>query len=178
MLITPDEEILTNRCRLRYPHVSDIAHVWSASRTSGFNDGLAWDPPSDISELEEPLNHSWDAWIEGNAYSWTVESKENGAFIGRIVIRREVHDREWSIGFWIHPIKQGKGYASEVAKAIIEFGFTRLKADVITAAHATWNQASGAVLQHIGMTWVRTNPRGFRKQGNWVEEFEYEIRND
>lgn len=178
LVIPPDEEILTVRCRLRYPLESDMRHVWTATRTPGFNDGLTWDPPSNISELYEPLKRSWDSWAEGSAYSWSVESRESGDFLGRIAIRREAHHGIWSIGFWIHPTEQGNGYASEVSKAIIEFGFARLKADVITAAHATWNHASGTVLRRVGMIQVRTNPRGFRKKGRWVEELEYELRAD
>lgn len=108
-----------------------------------------WDPPSDISVLEEPLKRSWDTWGEGSAYGWTVESREICDFIGRVVIRREIRDGEWSIGFWIHPTKQGRGYASEAAEAIIAFGFARLRASVITAAHATWNKASSMILRSM-----------------------------
>ena len=176
MMISIDEQILTKRCRLRYPNESDIPHIWSASRAPGFNDGMQWEPPSEISELHEPLQRNQSGWEDGNAYNWTVESRDKGEFIGRIAIRRTQHDGEWSIGYWTHPTQQNKGYASEVAQAIIHFGFSRLHATVITSAHATWNHASGRVLQHAGMLRVRTNPKGFKKHGKWVEEFEYEIR--
>ena len=175
-MISSDEEILTDRCRLRYPNESDIPHVWSASQTPRFNDGLAWEPPSDIAELEGPLRRCWNTWAEGNAYNWTIESRRSADFIGRIEIRRELNNDEWSLGFWIHPFKQGQGYASESAAAILDFGFARLRARLITAAHATWNHASGKVFERIGMTRVRTNPKGFKKKGAWVKEFEYEAR--
>lgn len=175
-MIPIDEQILTKRCRLRYPSESDIPHIWSASRTPGFNDGMLWEPPSEISELNAPLQQSQNNWKDGHSYTWTVENRANSEFIGRIAIRPDKNDGEWSIGFWVHPTQQGNGYASESAQAIIHFGFSRLEAHVISAAHATWNHASGAVLQRIGMSRVRTNPQGFRKRGKWVEEFEYEIR--
>lgn len=176
MLIDQNEEIITKRCRMRFPSETDIPHVWSATRYAGFNDGMLWDPPVDIDELHEPLQRNRQNWDEGTAFTWTIESKESCEFIGRVSIRREDGTDEWSIGFWIHPLMQGNGYATEVAQAVVEFGFSRLDTSLITAAHATWNEASGKVLERVGMTRVRKNPRGFKKRGKWVEEFEYEIR--
>lgn len=82
------------------------------------------------------------------------------------------------MGFWVHPTMQGQGFATECALATLEFGFSRLHAKVMTAAHAAWNAASGRVLRRIGMKYVRTNPRGFKKNREWVEELEYERRSD
>ena len=177
-LVGPDEEIVTARCRLRYPDESDIPHIWSASQTPKFNDGLRWEPPSSISEIKEPLRRAQESWASGIEYSWAIESKEDRDFIGWISIRRERGDREWSIGFWVHPDRQGQGFATESAASVLEFGFSRLGAKIITSAHATWNTASGRVLRRVGMKYVRTNPRGFKKNHEWVEEFEYEVRSD
>lgn len=174
--VSRDEEFATARCRLRYPDESDIPHIWSACRTPGFNDGLRWEPPSSIAEIKAPLRRAQESWASGNEFSWTIESRENRDFIGWISIRREPGDRVWSIGFWVHPARQGHGFATECAASVLEFGFARLEAKVITAAHATWNTASRRVLRRIGMKYVRTNPRGFKKNDEWVEELEYEVR--
>ncbi len=174
-------EIATARCRLRRPDESDIPHIWSATRTPGFNDGMRWEPPSSIAEIREPLRHARESWTSGNEYCWAIDSIGPGKsrdFVGWISIRREPGDREWSIGFWVHPDRQGQGFASECAASVLEFGFSRLGAKTITGAHATWNTASGRVLRRIGMKYVRTNPKGFMKNDEWVEEFEYEIRPD
>ncbi len=178
ILVSRDEAIVTDRCRLRYPDESDIPHIWSASQTPGFNDGLAWESPSSMAEIEEPLRRAQESWISGNEYSWTIESKENRDFVGWASLRRESGDREWSIGFWVHPSKQGRGFAVESAAAVLEFGFSRLDAKVITAAHAAWNTASGRVLQRIGMQHVRTSPSGLDENRDRDEWFEYEVRND
>ncbi len=175
MKVPADEVILTDRCRLRYPDEADIPHVWSASLVPGFNDGLAWEHPKNAKELEARLKETREAWAKGSAYAWTAECPETGSFIGRIVIRREDKPGAWAIGYWIHPAHQGAGYATEIASAIVNFGFCRLGATAIRAAHATWNDASGKVLQRIGMRFVGSNPKGFQKRGKWVEEYEYEI---
>jgi [ribosomal protein S5]-alanine N-acetyltransferase len=79
------------------------------------------------------------------------------------------------LGFWIHPTHQGRGYATEAASVLVEFAFERLGAGMLVSAHATWNVASGKVLEAIGMHKVRKNPRGFQKRGRWVEEYVYEL---
>lgn len=175
MKISPSEVITTARCCLRCPHESDIPYVWSATRVPGFNDGMLWEAPSHPDELKEPLLRNIDSWVQGDAFTWTLDSRDGRNFLGRIAIRREGAAGEWSIGFWIHPTYQGLGYATEAARAVVEIGFRRLGAMKISAAHATWNEASGKVLEAIGMVRLRTNPQGFMKRGEWVAEYEYEI---
>lgn len=178
ILVDRDEEIVTERCRLRYPDESDIPHIWSASQTPNFNDGLAWEPPSGIAEIKEPLRRAQESWTSGNEYSWTVETRNNREFVGWASIRREPRNREWSIGFWVHPTRQGQGFATEFAAAVLEFGFSRLGAKVVTAAHAAWNKASGRTLRRIGMQRVRTNPNRHERNRDRVEWLEYEVRTD
>ena len=170
------ETLVTARCRLRYPDASDIPHIWSACQAPGFNDGLPWGPPASIADIDEPFRAAQARWIAGDEYSFAIESAATRDFIGWISIRRESEHGEWSIGFWIHPRWQGSGFATESAKAIIDYGFTRLNASLITARHAVWNAASGRVLEHVGMRRVRTVANGFRKNDTWVEEYEYAIR--
>ena len=176
MIVSITEEILTERCRLRYPSKDDFPHIWSATRVEGFNDGMLWDPPANISELEEPLLRSQEAWVKGESFAWSIDLRDTSEFAGRIAIRQGDDPAEWSIGFWIHPSVQKSGIATEAARAIVNFGFESLGAGLITAAHATWNKSSGRVLSKIGMTQVQLNPRGFKKRGEWVEEYEYELR--
>ncbi len=64
----------------------------------------------------------------------------------------------------------------KIAFALVDFGFMRLGASAIRAAHTTWNDASRKVLQRIGMKFIGINSKGFQKRGTWVEEYGYEIR--
>ena len=175
VLVTCDEEVATERCRLRYPVATDIPDIWSASQTPNFNDGLAWDPPSSMEEIKGPLRRAQESWVSGEEYSWAIESKDSRDFVGWISIRREPGDRKWSIGFWVHPAKQGQGFAKECAAAILDFGFSRLEAKVITATHAAWNSASSRVLRQIGMKPVREDRNGLDNDHEWIE---YEVRAD
>lgn len=171
MNLPKTHRIYTPRCILRCPNKEDIAHIFSATRFKGFNDGMLWDAPKSIEELYEPLQRNLQAWDSASAYSFTIDSVNTNVFIGRVVIvkNKEV-DGVWKIGYWIHPERQGQGYMTEVVAAILEFGFTVLGAKRIEAFHAVWNTASEKVLKKNNFKFVRHIPQGFIKHGEWVKE--------
>lgn len=171
MDIALDFVLETPRCTLRPPSHDDIPRVFSASRFPGFNDGMTWDPPETVEELQAPLERNLAAWRAGTAYTFAIETKQlQPAFVGRIVIRQTEGDRLWNFGFWTHPAQQGKGYMTEAATAVVGFGFTQLGAEHIAACHALWNLKSRRVLEKVGMTFVKHVPQGFQKNGVWVAE--------
>ncbi len=162
--------IQTARCRLRAPTEADIPYVFSATRVPGFNDGMEWDPPTDLSELSQPLQGSRLAWATGEAFAFTIEALQSGIFLGRVVIQKTTQSDVWKIGFWTHPQHQRKGYMTESAQAILEFGFAQLEATQIEASYALWNHASRRVLEKVGMRFLEYIAQGFMKQGKWVKE--------
>lgn len=144
--------------------------MFSATRHVGFNDGMLWDPPESEAELKKPLEDGIAAWAKGEVFTFSIDAKEDGRFLGRIGIRKGEEDGVWNIGFWIHPDSQGNGFMTEAAQAILRFGFEELGAVRIEACYALWNKASGRVLEKVGMNFVRYIPKGFLKKGEWVEE--------
>lgn len=165
----------TVRCRLRAPSEADIPHVFSATRYAGFNDGMLWEAPAAEEELRAPLQKNLEAWRSSTAYSFTIENKEDATFVGRIGIRTTVEARIWNIGFWLHPAQVGKGYMTEAAQAVVDFGFDRLDAEAVEACYATWNIRSKNVLERLGMTQVEFIEKGFQKRGAWVPEYRMRI---
>ncbi len=178
--LPPDLELVTKRCRLRAPSFDDIPFIFSATRVPGFNEGMAWDPPDSEAELAERFHHNQRAWAKSEEFAFSIEARDSSAFVGRIAIRKDQRaaDGSWSVGYWIHPYSQGRGYATEAGRAIVDFGFDRLEARVIVAAAATWNVASERVLEKLGMKLVSRIPHGFLKRGEWVAEHGYAISRD
>jgi len=175
MEIPLNEVIYTDNCLLRFVSEQDIQYVWSACRYEGFNAGMIWDPPECMDDLLLEYQKNLQSWQEGSAYNWAIENDVSGDFLGRIEIRKNITANEWTLGFWIHPLHQRNGYATESAKAVLGFGFSRLKAQTIVADHAVWNTPSKIVLERIGMSFVDQNPCGFEKHGACVSTAEYEI---
>ena len=166
-----DYQLVTARCRLRAPTQADIPHVFSATRYAGFNDGMLWDAPASEADLLAPYEQSRRAWSDDDSFTFTIETKDQAAFLGRIGIRSTVNPKLWSIGFWLHPTQQGQGFMTEAASAIIDFGFEQLGADAIEACYATWNIRSRRVLERVGMIEVEYLPYGYQKRGQWIPEY-------
>lgn len=173
-----DTVLHSPRCRYRIVEEDDAVHSWSASRHPGFCDGMAWDPPASVEELRGGGEEAARRWREDRAYAWSIEAADTGAFVGRIAIGRTDEPEVWTLGFWVHPDQQRRGYATEAVTCLIGFAFERLEAKRVTAAAATWNETSLRVLERAGMQRVGTEPHGFRKQGRWVEEAVHAIDRD
>lgn len=59
------------------------------------------------------------------------------------------HD-QGELSFWLAPDKQGNGYATEAAAAVVAFGFLDRGLNRIVAFHMVRNKASGRVLSKLG----------------------------
>ncbi|MEM6429471.1 MAG: GNAT family N-acetyltransferase [Deinococcota bacterium] len=162
--------LTTPRLKLRAPSSDDIPHIFEATRTAGFNDGMLWDPPATIDELQEPLRRNLEQWRQGRAYTFSFIRTKDEVFIGRISLRQTDVKDVWDVGYFCHPKHQGQGYTTEALAAVLELGFTQLSATHIEAWHATWNVSSRRVLEKLGMHFVEHLPEGFQKHGKWVAE--------
>jgi ribosomal-protein-alanine N-acetyltransferase len=170
-------ELFSERCRLRPPSEADVPHVFSATRFAGFNDGMAWDPPEDEAELHARLQYNLRAWSKSEAFNFSVERRNDGAFLGRVTVRVDGRSgsKAWELGYWIHPRSQGQGYATEAARRVIDFAFVELDARVVAASAATFNVKSQRVLEKLGLKRVAYLPQGFLKQGEWIAEYRYSV---
>ena len=176
-IIPLDFTINTARCRLRCPCEADIPDIFLATRFAGFNDGMQWEPPDSIDELDQRLRDNLADWAAGTTYCLTIADPTTDRLIGRIGIRRTNASKPsryeranvWNLGFWTHPKHQGQGYMTEAAIAMIEFGFENLGATRIEASYALWNKASQRTLEKVGMRIVRYIPHAFQKKGRWIE---------
>lgn len=64
---------------------------------------------------------------------------------------KSMPDREASIGYILHRGAWGQGYATEAARALLAFGFERLRLHRVFATCEPHNTASARVLEKIGM---------------------------
>ncbi len=72
------------------------------------------------------------------------------------------------MAFWIEPASWGYGYAAEAAHCAVRYGFKVLSVKNIWAGVALWNQASGRVLEKLGMVYMRENPAVYQINGEPV----------
>jgi ribosomal-protein-alanine N-acetyltransferase len=92
---------------------------------------------------------------------WIVEEKESGDFIGCFVIIPIPDDEEKTqLGYSFLPAYWGRGYATEVSKAGVDYFYNRTPLPEIYGVTEKANIASEKVLLKAGFTFHRTKMEG------------------
>jgi RimJ/RimL family protein N-acetyltransferase len=82
---------------------------------------------------------------------WTIEERATGEFLGTAEIKPRENE-DWEIVYVLRRDAWGRGYATEVASALVRFGLERLGLPRVVATVIPENSASVHVLEKIGMT--------------------------
>ncbi|HCI77194.1 MULTISPECIES: GNAT family N-acetyltransferase [unclassified Psychrobacter] len=102
-------------------------------------------------------NQGWGLW----AVSLKDRSKENGAFIGFVGLNDTHADMSFApaveIAWRLHKDYWGQGYATEAARAALNFAFTQLSLDEVVSFTAVINERSQLVMERLGMMNTRAN---------------------
>lgn len=87
---------------------------------------------------------------------WAVEVKSTGDFIGFVGLSMPRFESHFTpcveIGWRLARYAWGNGYATEAARAALQFGFDELMLDEIVSFTAVCNRRSQCVMERIGMT--------------------------
>ncbi|MFF2090039.1 GNAT family N-acetyltransferase [Paenibacillus sp. NPDC058174] len=91
---------------------------------------------------------------------YAVEVKENKEFIGFIGFHRAAFEADFTpcieIGWRLKKEAWGKGYATEGAKACLQYGFDTLGFKDVYSFTADLNHPSKSVMTKIGMSFIKT----------------------
>lgn len=93
-------------------------------------------------------------WFEGDlceSIDLGIIVKESGFLVGSIGIQFDPRNYSGELRFWIGVPFSGQGYASEASLRMLAYGFNELSLNRIHAHHLMENNASGRVLEKIGM---------------------------
>lgn len=114
---------------------------------------------------------------ERKLYCWKVLDQD--AFIGLAGLSRNL-DR-FKIGeiyYKLKPSSWGQGYATEIARRLVRFGFEGLGLHRVEAGVATENIASIRVLEKIGMKREGCHRKILPIRGEWKDNFHYALVED
>ena len=121
-----DYEVASHALDIPYPYPDGAAENWIATHRSGFEKGMH--------------------------VVYAVACPEEQGLVGAVglveVNRR--HGRA-ELGYWVAKHCWGRGYATEAARAVIEYGFSVLGLHRIYAMYFSRNPASGRVMEKCGM---------------------------
>ncbi len=108
-------------------------------------------------------------------YSFAITRLDSAELVGAVGLHPDpVHPRA-ELGYWIGVPHWGHGYATEAARAVVDFGFRELKLHRIFAHHFKENAASARVLQKVGMKYEGCSREHIEKWGRRIDLENYGI---
>ena len=103
-----------------------------------------------------PRNLAYYQTYAGYGY-WATIEKSTGDFLGWFHFRPAAADPdEIELGYRLKKSAWGKGYATELSRALIRCGFTELGTACVTATALAENRASIRVMEKAGLRFERT----------------------
>lgn len=90
-------------------------------------------------------------YLEQEAVIFAIQEKE-GPLLGAIQLTLELEHGRAEMGYWIGRPFWGKGYGSEAARSVLDYGFREWALHRIYASYVSANLASGRIMQKLGMT--------------------------
>jgi len=104
----------------------------------------------------DELIERWQAELLARGWGWwAVQSRAAGDFLGAVALTVPRQPLPCSpcveVGWRFARAHWGRGYASEAAAAVLEFGFEVLELNQVVALTALGNRRSRAVMERLGM---------------------------
>ena len=109
--------------------------------------------PLSMEETVNHIQHIKECWAHYGFSSWSIIESSTGQIIGSCGVQHlEFNpDNPIEIGWRIIPQKWGKGFATEAAKAIMDFAFNNQKFQLVYAVCHKENLKSVRVMKKLGM---------------------------
>jgi aminoglycoside 6'-N-acetyltransferase len=166
----------THRLRIR-PFTLEEAPFIAATRSDPeVARFLPWEPPFPLEEARSRIETAgMRTVLEPNQWVLrAVERVEDSALIGEVGVRGHHEDpRQAIIGYVLAREAHGKGYATEVVRAVVGELFTTHGLHRIFAYTQDQNRASQRVLEKIGFRREAHMIEAFFARGVWQSEYMY-----
>lgn len=155
----------TPRLILRELIPADAAGMFELDSDKAVHLYLGNKPVSTMEESQEVIRLIRQQYRDNGIGRWAVVEKDSNRFVGWAGLKlvkepMNGHVNYYDLGYRFIKKYWGKGYATECAQAILEYGFNRLHLENIYAITDAGNAASQHVLEKTG----------FRQDGTFYEE--------
>lgn len=170
-------EFLTERLRLRAYRAEDWERVHIYGADPDFSKYELWGPNS----IEDTHKFVGEMVSQASSsprfkFDFAVCLKESDLLIGGCGIRREAEESlVANLGWAINSEFQGRGYATEAARSLIQFGFGQLRLSVIYATCDTRNTPSYKVMEKLKMRRVGFIKGTKEVKGHIRDSYRYEL---
>ncbi|MES0879834.1 GNAT family N-acetyltransferase [Roseibium sp. SCP14] len=169
--------IESDRLLLRPIAESDVSAIQTYHSLEEVAKYQFWGPRTEEAVRGEMKKWTTHSQIEGEGeLALAVVMKQSGELIGDVFFKvTDAAARQGTVGYTFNPAFQGKGYATEAAKVMLQQGFEVFNLHRIFARCDARNIPSWRLMERLGMR----REAHFREhalfKGGWDEEFYYAI---
>lgn len=137
-----------------------------------------WNPyatPEMARETVQRFIESYEGEQSDHSYSWVMDAGGDGAVAGTIGAY-DYEDGQIEVGFSVDPRWQGRGYATEALRKVLEYLTENEGIACVTAWCVSENAGSRRVMEKAGMKYVRTEKNGLEAVGRVYDKLIFEYR--
>jgi len=174
--VSPDWPVETARLILR-PFVAEDFEAVHAMRSDAEVARYLYQEPLSEEETRDRLARSIASWSsEGDWLSAAIVERASGATVGDVAFHWvSERDRTAEIGFILDPRHQGKGYATEAARGMLDWAFGTAGLHRVIGRTEARNTASSRVLEKLGMRLEAHLVENEWVKGEWQSELVYAV---
>ena len=132
-----------------------------------------WNPYATLEMSEESVRRFIGGYDDEHFYSWVMDV--DGVLVGTIGAY-DYKDGQIEVGYSVVRQWQGRGYATEALKKVLDYLTDNEGISCVTAWCAADNAGSRRVLEKAGMKLVRTAEEGIAVDGRTYDKLIYEYR--
>ncbi len=177
---TGTQTIETERLILRRFEYSDCGSVFANWASDEEVQKMYSEPVYSTPEAVKGLLDKYiSAYEKEDCYRWAVIERKSGQCIGQIayfLVDSKNHFAE--IEYCIGQQFQCRGFATEAAKAVIDFGFRKMNLHKVQICTKTINAPSKRVIEKCGLTYEGTLRDYFYMDGKYVGRLYFSILRD
>lgn len=174
MFSMPD--IQTDRLLLRRITMKDAQDIFEYSRDEDVARHVLWNAQKNVSEAKDYVRFMLRLYRDDLPSSWGVIDRASGRLIGTIGYMAYSEDNaSVEVGYSLAKWMWGKGIATEVLRAVIDYTFDTMDVNRIEAQHEIDNPASGRVMQKCAMVKEGVLRQRLYNKGKFVDVALYSI---
>lgn len=141
--------LYTKRLFLRPFELGDLKATYdlcSRPETSRYS---LWEPHKNY---WDSFRYLWFVWFKSAGVHWAVLCRESGRHIGSCsFVQIKIESKEGEIGYSVHPDYWHRGYGTEIARALISYGFEKMGLSKVYVRVMPENIHSIALAEKAGM---------------------------
>ena len=164
--------------RFRHADADDMLHYW----ISDPNIQYLYSEPiyTTREEVQALLDNYIQSYANADYYRWAIIEKESRACIGQIAyFHMDSKNHFGEIEYCVGSEFQGRGYATEATRAVIDYGFENVNLHKIQITHREGNDASRGVILKCGFVHEGTLREHLFLDGGYVDRLYYSmLRNE